>query len=378
MKIRPVETSADLKAFIRLPYRIYRDDPVWVPPLYSEVESQFNPRRNPTLDHCRWRLYLLEDAGRPVGRIAAFLDTLANDYWKKPVGLFGYYECPPDEACSRLLLDTAAGWLQEAGADCIRGPWSFVSQEWGSVVEGFTPSPVVMSPYNPPFYNDQYRAWGLEKVKDLLVYYVDYAEGYQIPDRILTLTDRVARHNGIRLRTLDMKRLDQEVDTIIALSNDSLANNWGYSPVTEAEVRAMARDLKPIIHPKGVIFAEEQATGDPVGFAIAIPDVNVILKKMNGRLLPFGWLRLLVGLPRLHQYRMFALGVISRYQGRAVDSLLYRALYQSTWHPRLRMEVNYVLEDNGPMNNAILKMDLKPLRRYRIYQKPLAGGGAGG
>jgi GNAT superfamily N-acetyltransferase len=298
------------------------------------------------------------------------VDTLANEYWGEPVGLFGYYECPNDPAASRLLLETAVTWLQAQGMQNMRGPWSFVSQEWGSVVDGYEPAPVVMSPYNPPYYNQQFSEFGLEKVKDLLVYVIDAREGYRIPPRILTLTDKVAKRYGVTIRPVDMQRLDAEVDTLIDLSNQSLAHNWGYAPVTEAEVRAMARDLKPILHPRAVLFAEDPQ-GKPIGFAIAIPDVNRILPGLNGHLLPFGWAKLLWMLPRLRQYRMFALGVLPEYHGKGVDSLIYRALYEALFHPHLRMEINYVLEDNGPMNNAILKLGARPLRRYRIYQKTI-------
>jgi GNAT superfamily N-acetyltransferase len=370
MNIRPVSSQSDLQVFMYLPYRLYQHNPVWVPPLRDEVRSQFDPVKNPTLEHCRLALFLLEDGGQVIGRITAFMDTLANDYWAQPVGLFGYYECPNDPAASRLLLDTAADWLRGQGMPAMRGPWSFVSQEWGAVVEGYEPAPVVMSPYNPPYYNQQFTEYGLDKVKDLLVYVIDAREGYRIPPRILTLTDKVSKRYGVKVRPLNMQHLDAEVDTLIELSNQSLANNWGYAPVTEAEVRAMARDLKPILHPKAVLFAEDPQ-GRPIGFAIAIPDVNLILKGLNGRLLPFGWAKLLWMLPRLRQYRMFALGVLPEYHGKGVDSLIYRALYESLFSPDLRMEINYVLEDNGPMNNAILKLGARPLRRYRIYQKAL-------
>jgi ribosomal protein S18 acetylase RimI-like enzyme len=148
----------------------------------------------------------------------------------------------------------------------------------------------------------------------------------------------------------------------------SIADNWGYYPVTVDEGKAMARDLKQIIHPKGVLFAED-AGGRAVGFAIALPDVNVLLKGMGGKMLPFGWLKLLWGLPRLKQYRMWALGVIPEYQGKAIDTLLYRRLYEELFSPALRMEVNYVLEDNERMNNALLKLNVKLLRRYRVYEK---------
>ena len=298
MEITQVASPRELKIFINLPYQIYKKDRTWVPPLRSDLAGQFDKVKNPFLEHCEYALFLLWKGDKAVGRIAAFYDTLANDFWHEKVGLFGYYECPADTYASKLLLKTAFDWLKGQGMTSMRGPWSFVSQEWGSVIEGFTPSPVVMSPYNPPFYNDQYDGFGLSKVKDLIVYYIDAMEGYKIPERVLTLTDIVADRYGIRIRKIDMKKLEEEVNTIMALSNASLEHNWGYSPVTDSEVRAMAHDLKPVIHPKAVLFAETN-DGKPIGFAIAIPDVNVILKKMNGNLLPFGWLKLLYMLPRL-------------------------------------------------------------------------------
>lgn len=368
-----MESAADLQVFLDLPYHFYRNDPVWVPPLRSDQRGQFDHKTNPFLDHCEYALFVLWQDGKPAGRIAAFFDTLANEFWNQPVGLFGYYECPPDPQAAKLLLETARKWLGEHGMQVMRGPWSFVSQEWGAVVDGYEPSPVVMAPYNPPYYNDHFTDFGMLKVKDLLVYVIDAREGYRIPERILTLTDRVAERYGVRVRPIDMKRLDEEVETIIALSNASLEHNWGYSPVTEAEVRAMAHDLKPVIQPKGVLFAED-STGRPIGFGITIPDVNRILKQIHGRMLPFGWLRLLWGIPRLTHYRMFALGVIPEYHGKAIDSLLYRALYEAVFSPEMRMEINYVLEDNGPMNNAILKLGARPLRRYRVYEGKIGDG----
>ena len=367
MNITQVKTKRDLDLFINLPYLLYIKDPVWVPPLRDEQRGQFDHVRNPLLDHCDYALFLLFQNGEATGRVAAFIDRLAVEAWGESIGLFGYYECPDDTHASKLLLDTAREWLVERGMKQLRGPWSFVSQEWGSVVEGYTPSPVVMAPYNPPYYNDQFTAYGLAKAKDLLVYVADVKDGYQVPGRILTLTDRVAERYKVHLRQLDMKKFDQEVETIIDLSNQSLMNNWGYSPVTEAEVRAMAHDLRPIIHPKAVLFAEDEKDR-PVGFAIAIPDVNVILKGLHGRLFPIGWAKMLWQLPRLQQYRMFALGVIPEYHGMGIDSLIYRALYEACFSPAIRVEINYVLEDNYPMNNAILKLGAKPLRRYRVYE----------
>jgi GNAT superfamily N-acetyltransferase len=367
MHIRPADTPRDIKEFVELPYSFYRDDPMWVPPLRSEQANLFDPHRNPLLQHCDWQLFLLEDGERVVGRVAAFIDHLAVEAWGEPVGLFGHYECPPDETASRLLLTAAHDWLQQRGMRAMRGPWSFVSQEWGLVLEGFSPPPVIMAPYNPAYYNHQMMAFGLQKIKDLLCYEIDVSNGYKIPSRILELTDVVARRYRVRVRQLDMRHYDREVRNIIELSNLCIIDNWGFSPVTEAEVQAMAHDLKPVLQPRGVLFAED-ANGRPIGFAIALPDVNALLGGLNGRLFPLGWIKLLWGLPRLRRYRMFALGVIPEYQGKAVDSLLYRALHESLYTPDTWMEINYVLEDNYPMNNAIRKLGAHPSRRYRIYQ----------
>jgi GNAT superfamily N-acetyltransferase len=367
MEIHPVTSRADLRRFVELPYHHYRADPVWVPPLRSEQRAQFDPRRNPMLDHCEVALFLLLDHGRPVGRVSAFVDRLAVEAWGAPIGLFGSYECPPDAEASRLLLETARTWLRERGMTRMRGPWSFASQEWGLVVEGFTPPPVIMAPYNPPYYNDQMVAFGLQKAKDLLVYYADTAEGYRIPQRYLDLTDRIQQRYGVRVRAVDMKRLEEEVAAIVEVSNRSIGPNWGFYPVTEAEGRALARDLKAIINPRAVLIAEGP-DGKPVGFALSIPDVNLLLRGLNGHLFPFGWLKLLFGLPRLRQYRMWALGVIPEYQGKAVDALLYRATHDALYPGGVRLEVNYVLEDNVRMNNALQRLGVKPLRRYRVYE----------
>jgi ribosomal protein S18 acetylase RimI-like enzyme len=370
MQIRKVETRNDLKAFVNLPYRLYRHDPLWVAPLRDEQMSQVDVQRNPMLNHCQTALFLLEDAGKVIGRVSAFVDQLALEHWKQKIGLFGSYECIQDETASRKLLDAARGWLQSKGMRAMRGPWSFASQEWGSVVEGFSPSPVIMAPYNPPYYNDQLAAFGLKKEKDLLVYYIDGREGYQIPERYLKLTEVVQKRYKVSVRPVNMERLEEDVKTIVKLANTCIAGNWGYYPVTEAEAIAMARDMKPIVQPRALLIAEGPA-GEPIGFAMSLPDVNVLLKGMNGRLFPFGWMKLLWGIPRLTQYRMWALGVIPEYHGKAIDTLLYRATYDAIYSSKIRMEVNYVLEDNDRMNNALMKLNVKPLRRYRVYQMPI-------
>ena len=373
MQIIPVQNPEDLKAFIDLPYHLYKDDPVWVAPLRSEQAAQYVTAKNPMLDHCTYTLFLAKDGEQVVGRISAFLDHLALDHWKEPVGLFGSFECINDEKVALALLQAAADWLKAKGMKSMRGPWSFASQEWGLVVDGFTPDPVIMGPYNPPYYNDFLVKFGLKKAKDLKVYVIDGREGYVIPERILTLTEIIKKRYGVTVRPVDMKNLEADVVTITNLANESISDNWGFYPVTNAEARAMARDLKPVINPKGALIAED-ASGKPIGFALSLPDVNKLIKGLNGKLGIRGIWRMLTQLPKLHQYRMWALGVIPEYQSRAIDTLLYKATYDGIYTPDIRLEINYVLEDNDRMNNALYKLGVKDLRRYRVYEKSLGKG----
>ena len=370
MQIRLVENKADLRRFIELPYQLYRNDPIWVPPLRREQWAQFDARRNPMLGHCDYALLLLTDGKQVVGRVSTFVDRLALRTWEQPIGLFGSYECIDDDGASQLLLGAACRWLQGRGMQALRGPWSFSSQEWGLVIEGFEPPPVIMAPYNPRYYNRQLAAFGLQKAKDLLVYYVDTEEGYRIPERYLTLTDQVQQRYGVSVRSVDMSRLEEEISTVVKVANRAIAGNWGFYPVTEAEARAIAQDLRQIIDPSVVLIAQGP-DGQAVGFSVAFPDVNVLLRRLNGRLWPFGWLRLLRGLPHVRQYRLWALGVVPEYQGKAVDSLLYRRTYEVLAPRGARLEINYVLEDNVRMNNALRNLGVRPLRRYRVYEMPI-------
>ena len=370
MEIIEVNTRKDLRSFINYPYHLYKNDPVWVAPLRSEQWGQYNPEKNPMLDHCEYKLFLAMEKGRVIGRISAFVDSLAVQAWGEQVGFFGSFECVERNDVADGLLDTAKKWLLSKGMERMRGPWSFASQEWGMVVEGFEPSPVILAPYNPPYYNDLLTQYGLEKVEDLFVYYIDAKEKYEIPRRYLDLTDTIQKRYGFRVRPINMHNLEEDVLQIVELSNISIKDNWGYYPVTVDEGRIMARDLKQIINPEAILLAEN-AEGMVIGFAMSLPDINILIKGLNGRLFPFGWLKLLFGLPRLHQYRMWALGVHPDYHGKAVDTLLYRATYEAIFSKDLRLEINYVLEDNDIMNNALKKLGVKDLRRYRVYEMPI-------
>lgn len=367
MGINEVNNRFDLRAFIQFPYDLYRDDPVWVPPLRSEQWSQFDPKKNPMLDHCETELFLLKEGDKVIGRCSAFIDRLAVEHWGEPIGLFGSFECVDDERAAHLLLGTARDWLHERGMAAMRGPWSFASQEWGLEIEGHDRRPVIMAPHNPHYYQTYFESFGLGKAIDLIAYLADMGSGYQIPERYLTLTDRIRARYGVTVRPVHMDDLETDVVTIMDLSNQSISDNWGYYPVTNDEARAMTHDLKQIVNPEALLIAED-SEGKPIGFGLSLPDINVLLDGMHGRLFPFGWLKMLTGLKKLKSYRMWALGVIPEYQGKAIDTLLYQATYEALKDLPVCMEINYVLENNHRMNNALLKLGVEPIRRYRVFE----------
>lgn len=370
MHIESVQSKKDLKRFIQHPYDLYRDDPNWVPPLRSEQKAQFDPRKNPMLDHCRIQLFLLKKGQRVIGRCSAFIDELAVAHWGQPIGLFGSFECIENEKGAHLLLGAAQQWLLEHGMQAMRGPWSFASQEWGLEIEGGDRPPVILAPHNPTYYVDFFESFGLVKAIDMLAYEADQEAGYVFPERYLVFTDRIQSRYGVTVRPVNLQNLEEEVLTIVDLSNRSISDNWGYYPVTEAEARVMAKDLKQIVNPEVLLIAQD-ADGASIGFALSLPDVNTLLKGLNGRLFPFGWLKLLLGLKQVRQYRMWGLGVVPEYQGKGIDTLLYRATYEALREKKVRMEINYVLENNHRMNNALLKLGVEPIRRYRVYEMPI-------
>ncbi len=206
------------------------------------------------LNHCTYTLFLAKEGSQVLGRISAFLDTLALEHWKQPIGLFGSFECVKDEKVALALLGAAEAWLREKGMKTMRGPWSFASQEWGLVVDGYTPEPVILAPYNPPYYNDFLQKYGLSKAKDLKVYVCDARDGYKIPERYLTLTDVVQKRYGVTTRPVNMKNFEEEVKVLMDLANQSISDNWGFYPVTEQEATAIARDLRQVINPKAAIL----------------------------------------------------------------------------------------------------------------------------
>jgi ribosomal protein S18 acetylase RimI-like enzyme len=227
-----------------------------------------------------------------------------------------------------------------------------------------------MSPYNPPSYNDYAVGCGYATVKDLLVYEADALDGYRIPERFLAFRRRLLeRRPRLAVRRLDVKKLDREAEAIWRITNEAVSGNWGYVPLDREELAGVLRQLRPIADPDAVWMVEDG--GQAVGYALGFPDLNILLRRIRGRLLPFGFLTLLCGVRRLRDYRLFGLAVLPAYHGLGLDVLLYVSLFEALQPRGVHLEANYILEDNARIRNALEKLQLTQTKVYRVYEKDL-------
>lgn len=364
----PVRTRSDLEAFVALPYRLHRGLPVWTPMLRRDVRAVLDPARNPFFDHAERELFLARRQGRVVGRVAAIHDRLHNATHSDRVGFFGYFESVEDPAVAGALFDAAAAWLRGRGRDAMRGPLNpSINDEAGLLVDGFDTPSVIMTPHNPRYYAALVEGAGFRKAKDLLAF---RSTSTALPERLVAATDVVSKRYGVRCRHVDMKRFADEVALIKRLFNAGWQRNWGAVPLTDREVEHLAAQLKPLVVPELVVFAERE--GRPIGFGAAVPDFNVALRaNPSGRLFP-GILKVLWASRRITRLRVLLLGVVPEWQGRAVDALLYRRIWEDGYAKGYRWaEAGWILEDNHAMINGLVRMGFEAYKTFRVYERPL-------
>ena len=369
MEIVPVSDGRGLDRFIAFPYDHYRDDPLWVPQLRRDVKTLLSPGKNPFFEHAEAQYWLAVRDGRVVGRIGAIKNDLHNREHNDRVGFYGFFESIDDQAVANALFDTAAAWLRQRGFDTMRGPMSpSTNDECGLLIANNGTPPSLMMPYNFAYYQGLHDRYGFTKAKDLLAY--EGGGGDFAPERFLKLARRATERSGITLRTLDMKRFDAEVELLKELYNSAWEKNWGFVPLTNAEIDHLAKQLKPIVVPDLVIFAELQ--GRIVGFGCALPDFNLaLLHNRSGRLFP-GILKVLWHARKISRSRVLLLGVVPEFRGRGVDAVLYERVWQnSAKHGMPRGEAGWILEDNALMNKAATQLGFRVSKTYRVYDKPL-------
>lgn len=369
LTVMAVRSARDMREFIRFPWRVYAGDSHWVPPLLFERKRFFDPRHNPFFKHTQVAYFIARRDSEPCGTIAAAIDHNYVQFQKEEAGLFGFFEVLRDEEAAARLFDTARDWVRQRGMRILRGPFSFsTNQEIGLLIDNFDDDPVVLTTYNPPYYQELVEGYGFIKAKDLYAYWLDAGP---LPEGIRQAAERVRQRATVRIRRMDLRDFQTEAMRVREIYNQAWSHNWGFVPLTEEEIQEIARGLKLIVDPDLCLFAE--LDGKLVGFTVCIPDINRAIKRLNGRLLPFGWLKFLLARRKLNFVRIFTLGVLPENHPVGVGALLY----QHVWETGLRKgyvagEMSLILEDNGPMNAAMQMMGGRIYKTWRIYDLPLS------
>ena len=362
-------SPADLDRFIDFPYRLHRGDPTWVAPLRRDVKTLLSRSKNPFFQHAEADYFLAERDGAVAGRIAAIRNDAhgAVHEEEKQVGFFGFFESVNDQAVADALFAAAGDWLRARGLTVMRGPASFsTNDECGLLVQGFDTPPTILMPHNPPYYPELVERAGFTKAMDLLAY---QGSGDAPPARLVEGARKLAQRYRITLRPIDMRKYWEEVALVKKLYNSAWEKNWGFIPFTDAEMDHLAKQLKPVVVPDLVVFAEMK--GELIGFAITLPDFNQALKhNPSGRLFPFGLLKILWHKRKISRARTLTLGVLPKYRRTGTDALLY----EWTWrhgnaHGLFWCEASWLLETNHAIRNGMERLGFRPYKTYRMYDR---------
>lgn len=369
--IVPVRTAPELKRFIRLPAALYAADPHFVPPLEQERLDALRPGRNPYFEHAEAQYFLAVRDGRDVGRISAQVDRLVED---TSLGFFGLIAAEDDPGVFAALFAAAEGWLRERGRTRVRGPFSLsINEETGLLVDGFDTPPMIFMAHDPRYAATRIEQQGYAKVKDVIAYLHDVVRGF--PEPVMRLVRR-AEAGGVRIRHIDMARIEEEFRLVMAIFNDAWSGNWGFVPFTDHELTHMAKGLKPLLDPTWTAIAEYE--GKPVAFAILLPNLNEPIRDFGGKLLPFNWLKLILRLKRgVRSGRVPLMGVRRSFAGGLVGGMVPLLLIhslQKNARPKgmERAELSWILEDNRPMRRMIEALDATAYKTYRVYEKQLS------
>jgi len=340
--------------------------------LISESRKFFDKTKNPFFLHSEAKFFIVRCDGRPVARIAGIINNRHNKFNHEKTGFFGFFECPDDQGLAGELFDIAADYVKVAGLDTLRGPANYSSNDdWGWQVDNYDSFPVFQMPYNPPYYLKLAENHGFAKAKDLLAYYLDDSKGF--PEKFIRVADLIRKKHSIEVRKIDMANFDRELQIVREIYNKAWSQNWGFVPMTEEEIMHTAADFKKIIDPEVVLFAF--VNGRPAGFSLAMPDLNMVFRKMQGKLFPFGVFKFLWHTKirnSINGIRILALGIVPEYLKSGIDAVFYVDTYNiGTAKGYHWVEMSWVLEDNVLMTRAAELMGAKPYKRYRLYDKKL-------
>src|SRR3954453_6960192 len=375
VSISPVRTRRELKRFVKVPFGLHRDQPQWVAPLIFERMEFLDRGKNPWFEHGEAEYFLAERDGEAVGRITAHLDRRWDEYQGGSDAMFGFFETANDPEVAAALLAAATEWARGKGRSRILGPMDFTTNdEIGVLIEGYERRPMILEPWHPPHYRELVEAEGFGKAMDVQMWelqFGDLKQGESFDPSIHTAAEKALNDEGISIRNMRKRDMADEVRRFMDVYNEAWGDNWGFVPITDAEVEFQAKNLKQVIDEDWAFMAEKD--GEVVGAALTLPDINQVLAKLNGRLLPTGWARFLLGKGKVDQLRVFALGVKHDYRHSGVAAGLYLKPLEEAAVPGgiAGGEMGWILETNEPMNRAMEGMGGTVVKKYRLYERAL-------
>jgi len=365
--VKPVRTKSELNQFIKFPWKIYKDDKYWVPPLLMEQKTLLNKQKNPFFKAATAEYFLAFRKDEIVGRIAAIKNDMHLKYHNDSSGQFGFFECINDQQVANALFDTAKSWIKTQGLKYMRGPANPSSNDiYGMLVEGFDDSPRLLMPYNPEYYIKLCENYGMKKAKDLFAWKL-VNEKLMASEKLKRGQELVRKRYNMKISQLDMKNFQKDLEKFKFVYNKAWAPNWGFVPMTEEQIDAMAKDMKPLAEPSLVLFGE--IDDKLVGAALVMLDYNVIFKQMNGRLFPFNFIKLFTQKKKIKYARILTLGIIPEHQKKGLDTIFYWEIVNRAADIGIRLgEASWVLEDNDMMNRGLELMNAERYKKYRIWE----------
>jgi hypothetical protein len=357
-----------------VPFSIFASDPNWVPPLFLERREHLDPKKNPYFAHADAALFVAWKGDQAVGRISAQIDRLRLERYRDAAGQFGFLDAVDDPGVFGALLEAARTWLEERGMQRVQGPFSFsINEETGLLVDGFDTPPAMMMGHARPYYAEHLQALGFVKAKDVIAY--DYDARPPLPRAMQAMVDKAGKTGNMTLRSLRKRDLDRELAVVIDIFNDAWSENWGFVPMTDAEIAALGKDLRLLVSGDYIAIAEYR--GKPAAMAISLPDINGWIKDLGGRLLPFGWAKLALRLMRPPvRVRIPLMGVKREHHATPLGPALAIAVIDRIRKFHLSRgthlaELSWILEDNTGMRRIIEALGARPYKTYRVYEKTI-------